>query len=155
MAIQDKSPLSFGAPDGVLGGPTQAHRQTPSGRAGRRCPRAPRERRGFNDRLAERVETVSGQRKTVHNLSTHTTDLPLTATSAFVIWQGVGIVSLVLSWFTGAVDARLTWTAHGACSVFMVWDAAPAAGRPVAAALASWPGRSAASSPCAACPSAR
>ncbi|WP_329156367.1 hypothetical protein OIU91_42955 (plasmid) [Streptomyces sp. NBC_01456] len=69
-------------------------------------------------------------------LSAHTVGLPLTATSAFVIWQGVGIASLALSWFTGAVGARLTWTAHGACSVFMVWDASPAAGRPVAAALA-------------------
>ncbi|MFJ2847029.1 hypothetical protein ACIPD2_36125 [Streptomyces griseofuscus] len=69
-------------------------------------------------------------------LSAHTAGLPLTATSAFVIWQGVGIVSLVLSWITGAAGARLTWTAHGACSVFMVWDAAPAASRPVAAALA-------------------
>lgn len=68
-------------------------------------------------------------------LSAHTVGLPLTATSAFVIWQGVGIVSLALSWLTGAVGARLTWTAHGACSVFMVWEAAPAAGRPVAAAL--------------------
>ncbi|WP_405812568.1 hypothetical protein OG524_36555 (plasmid) [Streptomyces sp. NBC_01520] len=68
-------------------------------------------------------------------LSAHTVGLPLTATSAFVIWQGVGIASLALSWFTGAVGARLTWTAHGVCSVLMVWDAAPAAGRPVAAAL--------------------
>ncbi|MCL7382200.1 hypothetical protein [Streptomyces sp. 35G-GA-8] len=69
-------------------------------------------------------------------LSAHTAGLPLTASSAFVIWQGVGIASLALSWLTGAVGARLTWTAHGACSVLMVWDASPAAGRPVAAALA-------------------
>lgn len=69
-------------------------------------------------------------------LSEHTVGLPLTASSAFVIWLGVGIASLVLSWITGAVGARLTWIAHGACSVLMVWDASPAAGRPVAAALA-------------------
>lgn len=69
-------------------------------------------------------------------LSAHTAGLPLTASSAFVIWQGVGIASLALSWFTGAVGARLTWIAHGICSVLMVWDASPAAGRPVAAALA-------------------
>ncbi|MET9483638.1 hypothetical protein [Streptomyces sp. NPDC006638] len=68
-------------------------------------------------------------------LTTHTAGLPLTATSAVVIWQGVGGASLVLSWLTRAVGARLTWTAHGACTVFMVWDASPAAGRPVAAAL--------------------
>ncbi|MEV7082419.1 hypothetical protein AB0N88_28405 [Streptomyces sp. NPDC093516] len=69
-------------------------------------------------------------------LNAHTVGLPLTATSAFAIWQGVGIASLVLSWLTGAVGARLTWIAHGACSVLMVFDASPAAGRPVAAALA-------------------
>lgn len=69
-------------------------------------------------------------------LTAHTVGLPLTATSAFVIWQGVGAASLVLSWLTGAVGARLTWLAHGVCSVLMVWDASPAAGRPVAAALA-------------------
>ncbi|MCY0946997.1 hypothetical protein [Streptomyces antarcticus] len=69
-------------------------------------------------------------------LTAHTAGLPLTASSAFVIWQGVGIASLALSWFTGAVGARLTWIAHGVCSVLMVWDASPAAGRPVAAALA-------------------
>ncbi|MFE7675819.1 hypothetical protein ACFU5N_26890 [Streptomyces albidoflavus] len=69
-------------------------------------------------------------------LAAHTVGLPLTATSAFVIWLGVGIVSLVLSWLSGTAGARLTWTAHGVCSVAMVWDAAPADGRPVAAALA-------------------
>ncbi|MEU8544744.1 hypothetical protein AB0C52_32905 [Streptomyces sp. NPDC048717] len=69
-------------------------------------------------------------------LTAHTAGLPLTASSAFVIWQGVGIASLALAWFTGAVGARLTWIAHGVCSVLMVWDASPAAGRPVATALA-------------------
>ncbi|MFD9289603.1 hypothetical protein ACFWBV_15195 [Streptomyces sp. NPDC060030] len=69
-------------------------------------------------------------------LTAHTAGLPLTASSAFVIWLGVGAVSLTMAWLTGAVGARLTWTAHGVCSVLMVWDASPAAGRPVAAALA-------------------
>lgn len=68
-------------------------------------------------------------------LTAHTAGLPLTASSAFVLWQGVGLGSLALSWFTGAVGARLTWIAHGTCSVLMVWDASPAAGRPVATAL--------------------
>ncbi|MFI1169307.1 hypothetical protein ACH4UM_38550 [Streptomyces sp. NPDC020801] len=69
-------------------------------------------------------------------LSAHTAGLPLTASSAFVIWQGVGAVSLVLAWFTGAFGARLTYTAHGAATVYMVWASSPAAGRTVAAALA-------------------
>ncbi|MFF8646509.1 hypothetical protein [Streptomyces sp. NPDC015345] len=43
----------------------------------------------------------------VHDyLSAHTVGLPLTASSAFVIWQGVGAASLILSWITGAVGAR-------------------------------------------------
>ncbi|MFD8288048.1 hypothetical protein ACFV2B_07410 [Streptomyces lavendulae] len=69
-------------------------------------------------------------------LTEHTAGLPLTASSAFLIWLGVGAVSLALAWLTGAVGARLTWIAHGICSVLMVWDAAPTVGRPVAAALA-------------------
>ncbi|WP_432020270.1 hypothetical protein [Streptomyces sp. 1222.5] len=73
----------------------------------------------------------------VHDyLSAHTVGLPLTATSAFVIWQGVGIVSLVLSWITGAVGARLTWAAHGACSVFMVWPAPATAACPASSSSA-------------------
>lgn len=69
-------------------------------------------------------------------LAAHTAGLPMTASTAFVIWQGVGLAALVLAWFTGAVGARLTWIAHGACTAAMVFDASPAAGRPVATALA-------------------
>jgi hypothetical protein len=69
-------------------------------------------------------------------LSDHTAGLPVTASSAFGIWLGVGGASLVLAWLTGAVGARLTYTAHGAATVFMVWASSPAAGRTVAAALA-------------------
>ncbi|MFE6288208.1 hypothetical protein [Streptomyces sp. NPDC057877] len=69
-------------------------------------------------------------------LSAHTAGLPLTASSAVNIWLGVGAVSLVLAWFTGAVGARLTYTAHGAATVYMVWASSPPAGRTVAAALA-------------------
>ncbi|MFE7614336.1 hypothetical protein [Streptomyces sp. NPDC057496] len=68
-------------------------------------------------------------------LTAHTAGLQLTASSAFGIWLGVGAVSLVLSWLTGAAGARLTWTAHGLCTAAMVWDASPATGRPVATAL--------------------
>jgi hypothetical protein len=69
-------------------------------------------------------------------LAAHTAGLPLTASSAFVIWQGVGLAALLAAGATGATGARLTWIAHGACTAAMVWDASPAAGRPVATALA-------------------
>ncbi|MDQ0681092.1 hypothetical protein QFZ56_000055 [Streptomyces achromogenes] len=42
----------------------------------------------------------------------------------------------MLAWFTGAVGARLTYTAHGAATVYMVWASSPTAGHTVAAALA-------------------
>ncbi|MFD4528409.1 hypothetical protein ACFWP7_31725 [Streptomyces sp. NPDC058470] len=69
-------------------------------------------------------------------LAAHTVGLPVTATSAFGIWLGVGGASLVWAWITEAFGARLTWLAHGAATAFMVWESSPAAGRTVAAALA-------------------
>ncbi|MFE6939604.1 hypothetical protein [Streptomyces chartreusis] len=69
-------------------------------------------------------------------LAAHASDLPVTATSAFGIWLGVGAASLVLAWLTKAVGVRLTWLAHGTATVFMVWENAPADGLTVAAALA-------------------
>ncbi|MEV8601072.1 hypothetical protein AB0465_14475 [Streptomyces griseoviridis] len=85
-------------------------------------------------------------------LAAHTAGLPVTATSAFGIWLGVGAASLVLAWLTKAVGARLTWLAHGTATVFMVWEFSEPAGAP---SLRRWPcspGRSAVSSRCAACP---
>ncbi|MFI9176134.1 hypothetical protein [Streptomyces lincolnensis] len=77
-------------------------------------------------------------------LDAHTAGLPVTATSAFGIWLGIGAASLVLAWATGAVGARLTWFAHGVATVFMVWASSPPAGRTVAAGLAvlAWTGLS-------------
>lgn len=77
-------------------------------------------------------------------LDAHTASLPVTATSAFGIWLGVGAVSLVLAWLTESFGARLTWFAHGAATVFMVWASSPAAGRTVASGLAvlAWTGLS-------------
>ncbi|MFI0915294.1 hypothetical protein [Streptomyces abikoensis] len=70
-------------------------------------------------------------------LAAHTTGLPITAASAYVLWQGIGLGSLALSWATGATGARLTWIAYGAATAWMVWDSSPATGRPVATALAA------------------
>ncbi|MFL4953311.1 hypothetical protein ACJ6WE_39975 [Streptomyces sp. MMS24-I31] len=70
-------------------------------------------------------------------LAAHTAGLPVTASSAYGIWLGVGAASLAWAWLTRAVGARLTFIAHGTATVFMVWSAAPAAGRTVAAGLAA------------------
>lgn len=69
-------------------------------------------------------------------LTAHTAGLPVTASSAFGIWLGVGGASFAWAWLTEAFGARLTWSAHGAATAFMVWESSPAAGRTVAVALA-------------------
>ncbi|MFC9431635.1 hypothetical protein [Streptomyces sp. NPDC056987] len=69
-------------------------------------------------------------------LSTHTTDLPITAGTVFVIWQAVGAATLISAWITGGFGPRLTWLAYGSATVAMTWDASPTAGRTVATGLA-------------------
>ncbi|MGA4953745.1 hypothetical protein [Streptomyces lydicamycinicus] len=68
-------------------------------------------------------------------LAAHTVGLPLTATTAYVLWQCIGLGSLGLGFLTGAVGARLTWIAYGAATTVMVWSQAPTAGRAVATGL--------------------
>ncbi|WP_331729654.1 hypothetical protein [Streptomyces platensis] len=69
-------------------------------------------------------------------LAAHTVGLPLTATTAYVLWQCIGLGSLGLGFLTGSVGARLTWIAYGAATTVMVWSQTPAAGRDVATGLA-------------------
>ncbi|WP_331747476.1 hypothetical protein OG365_40660 (plasmid) [Streptomyces sp. NBC_00853] len=73
----------------------------------------------------------------VHSyLQAHTVGLPITAASVYLIWQGIGAGSLALAWLIRSNGARLTWTAHGAATIWMVWASSPTTGRTVAAALA-------------------
>ncbi len=69
-------------------------------------------------------------------LAAHTIGLPITATTAYALWQAIGAGSLLVSVLTGSVGARLTWTCWGAGSVAMVWSQTPATGREVATGLA-------------------
>ncbi|WP_329169422.1 hypothetical protein OG709_35795 (plasmid) [Streptomyces sp. NBC_01267] len=69
-------------------------------------------------------------------LGAHTVGLPITATTVFIIWQAVGVGTLIVAWLSNGFGPRSTWLAYGAATVFMVWDASPAAGRTVAAGLA-------------------
>ncbi|WP_326743381.1 hypothetical protein [Streptomyces sp. NBC_01768] len=69
-------------------------------------------------------------------LDAHTVGLPITATTVFGIWLVVGAATLIGAWIIEGFGPRLTWLAYGTATVFMVWDASPAAGRTVAAGLA-------------------
>ncbi|MGW2331662.1 hypothetical protein ACWC5C_38760 [Streptomyces sp. NPDC001700] len=69
-------------------------------------------------------------------LRAHTVGLPITATTVFVIWQTVGVGTLIGSWVSTSFGPRITWIVYGAATAFMVWDASPAAGRTVATGLA-------------------
>ncbi|MEV2255890.1 hypothetical protein AB0I94_35940 [Streptomyces sp. NPDC050147] len=68
-------------------------------------------------------------------LGAHTVGLPITATMVFAIWQAIGVGTLIAAWLSSGFGPRSTWLAYGATTVFMVWDASPAAGRTVAAGL--------------------
>lgn len=67
-------------------------------------------------------------------LDTHTTGLPVSATTVYGTWQAVGALSLIGGYlrFSGA---RLTWVLWVAATVAMVWSATPDPGRTVAAGI--------------------
>ncbi|MFD3567421.1 hypothetical protein [Streptomyces sp. NPDC058667] len=67
-------------------------------------------------------------------LDTHTTGLPVSATTVYGTWQAVGALSLIGGYlrFSGA---RLTWVLWVAATVAMVWSATPGPGRTVAVGI--------------------
>ncbi|MEU7031436.1 hypothetical protein AB0A60_32670 [Streptomyces sp. NPDC046275] len=65
----------------------------------------------------------------------HSAALPISASTVYTVWQLVGIFGLVGGFFRSS-GARITWTAWGAASIAMVWDAAPDEGRTIATGLA-------------------
>ncbi|MFD5413485.1 hypothetical protein [Streptomyces nojiriensis] len=65
-------------------------------------------------------------------VTAHSTSLPI---SASTVWQLVGIFGLI-GGFARSSGARITWTAWGAASIAMVWDAAPDEGRTIVTGLA-------------------
>ncbi|GGP84079.1 hypothetical protein ACWDY7_32215 [Streptomyces calvus] len=68
-------------------------------------------------------------------IAAHSAALPISASTVYTLWQLVGIFGLVGGFFRSS-GARLTWTAWGAASIAMVWDAAPDEGRTIATGLA-------------------
>lgn len=69
-------------------------------------------------------------------LDTHTAQLPVTATTAYALWQATGALALVLG-FCRSSGGRILWLLWGALTVAMVFTATPAPGREVAAAIAA------------------
>lgn len=68
-------------------------------------------------------------------IAAHSAALPISASTIYTVWQVVGLFGLVGGFFRSS-GARLTWTAWGAASIAMVWDAAPDEGRTIATGLA-------------------
>ncbi|MEU9061708.1 hypothetical protein AB0D13_23315 [Streptomyces sp. NPDC048430] len=71
-----------------------------------------------------------------HYLTTHTTQLPVTATTAYALWQATGALALVLG-FCRSSGGRILWFLWGAFTVVAVWAGTTAPGREVAAAIAA------------------
>ena len=71
-----------------------------------------------------------------HYLNTHTAQLPVTATTAYALWQAIGALALVLGFFRSS-GGRILWLLWGAFTVTAVFTATPAPGREVAAAIAA------------------
>ncbi|WP_051832803.1 hypothetical protein [Streptomyces katrae] len=68
-------------------------------------------------------------------VAAHSDTLPISASTVYTVWQLVGLFGLI-GGFARSSGARLTWTAWGAASIAMVWDAAPDEGRTIATGLA-------------------
>lgn len=95
---------------------------------------------------------MTGQRSTlnyVHNISGHSQGLPVSATTAYRLWQLTGLITCVLGFVTHRTGVQLGWVAWGAATAGMVWAAAPGASRTVAVGITAlaW----APDSPCEAC----
>lgn len=87
------------------------------------------------------VDTSSGVASVVDRpvrtyIAQHSAGLPVAASTGYTLWLLTGITGLVLGYLSKNNGVRAMWTAWGAATVFMVWTAAPQAGRPVAAGFA-------------------
>ncbi|MGG7568973.1 hypothetical protein [Streptomyces sirii] len=69
-------------------------------------------------------------------IAQHSAGLAISSSTIYTLWQLAGLFGLFGGFFRSTA-ARLTWTAWGAASVAMVWCAAPASGRTVAAGIAA------------------
>ncbi|MFF1847110.1 hypothetical protein ACFVW9_36220 [Streptomyces sp. NPDC058217] len=68
-------------------------------------------------------------------IAARSTSLPIGASTVYTVWQVVGLFGLVGGFFRSS-GARISWAAWGACSIAMVYSAAPVDGRTIATGLA-------------------
>ncbi|MFB6860839.1 hypothetical protein ACFCZQ_09905 [Streptomyces virginiae] len=68
-------------------------------------------------------------------IAAHSPALTISASTVYTVWQLVGLFGLI-GGFVRSSGARITWTAWGAASIAMVWDAAPNEGSTIATGLA-------------------
>ncbi|MFB7852808.1 hypothetical protein ACFC34_38145 [Streptomyces sp. NPDC056053] len=69
-------------------------------------------------------------------LAAHSAGLPISASTAYTLWQTTGLLSLIGGLVTRSTGARLTWVCWGAAGIAMVWMATPETSRTVATAIA-------------------
>ncbi|GAB2606817.1 hypothetical protein GCM10027168_44570 [Streptomyces capparidis] len=69
-------------------------------------------------------------------ITTHSTGLPISASTVYTLWAATGWACLILGCLTRSNGVRLTWTAWGAAGVAMVWSSTSAPGRTIATGIA-------------------
>lgn len=65
-------------------------------------------------------------------IAQHFAGLAISASTVYSLWLATGVISLVFGFLTRSNGVRLTWTAWGAASAWMVWTATPEPSRTVA-----------------------
>lgn len=68
-------------------------------------------------------------------IAQHSAGLPISASTAYTLWQLAGLAGLV-GGFLRSTGARLLWTGWGAATIAVVWTTAPADGRTIATGVA-------------------
>ncbi|MFE6129725.1 hypothetical protein ACFQ6Q_15870 [Streptomyces sp. NPDC056437] len=66
-------------------------------------------------------------------ITSHTTGLPISASTVYTLWQATGFLALVGGFITRNSGLRLTWLGFGAATVAMIWTATPDTSRTIAA----------------------
>jgi hypothetical protein len=68
-------------------------------------------------------------------IAANSASLPISASTVYTVWQVVGLFGLIGGFFRSS-GARISWAAWGACTIAMVYSAAPTDGRTIATGLA-------------------